>query len=100
MGLAKVCVGKTYTTCGTPDYFAPELIASAGHNHAVDWWALGVLIFELMTGHAPFESPTPMQIYKKVNRGIDKVPFPPKCSLARRKTMPSSTPCLKRMCGS
>lgn len=78
MGLAKVCVGKTYTTCGTPDYFAPELIASAGHNHAVDWWALGVLIFELMTGRPPFESATPMQTYQKVNRGIAKVPFGPK----------------------
>merc|ERR1712187_442986 len=79
MGLAKVSAGKTYTTCGTPDYFAPELIASTGHTHAVDWWTLGVLTFELMTGHPPFESPAPMQIYAKVMKGIAKVPFPPKC---------------------
>ena len=44
-------LGKTYTTCGTPDYFAPELIASKGHTHAVDWWTLGILTFELMSGH-------------------------------------------------
>eukprot|EP00913_Durusdinium_trenchii_P021158 g19881.t1 len=50
MGLAKVIFGKTYTTCGTPDYFAPELIASKGHGFAVDWWTLGVLTFELMSG--------------------------------------------------
>ncbi|CAK9024732.1 unnamed protein product [Durusdinium trenchii] len=78
MGLAKVIFGKTYTTCGTPDYFAPELIASKGHGFAVDWWTLGVLTFELMSGHPPFESATPMQIYAKVQKGINTVTFPKK----------------------
>merc|ERR1712187_866735 len=63
-------------TCGTPAYFAPEIIDSTGHTCAVDWWMLGILVFELMTGHPPFESDSPMQIYSKVLKGISKVQFP------------------------
>eukprot|EP00928_Gymnodinium_smaydae_P069712 TRINITY_DN5336_c0_g6_i1.p1 TRINITY_DN5336_c0_g6~~TRINITY_DN5336_c0_g6_i1.p1 ORF type:complete len:785 (+),score=123.47 TRINITY_DN5336_c0_g6_i1:60-2414(+) len=79
MGLAKCVIGKTYTTCGTPEYFAPELISSKGHTTALDWWTLGILIFELMSGDPPFEGDYPVEIYKKVQRGIDAVAFPKKC---------------------
>jgi serine/threonine protein kinase len=79
MGLAKFVVGTSFTTCGTPDYFAPELISSEGHTVAVDWWTLGILIYELMGGNPPFESDNPMQAYQKVVKGIDQVNFHKKC---------------------
>lgn len=79
MGLAKVVIGQTFTTCGTPDYFAPEVIQSSGHGLAVDWWTLGILIYELLSGHPPFEASTPMQTYHKVQKGIRSVPFNSNC---------------------
>eukprot|EP00397_Hematodinium_sp_SG-2012_P005219 GEMP01005237.1.p1 GENE.GEMP01005237.1~~GEMP01005237.1.p1 ORF type:complete len:865 (+),score=197.97 GEMP01005237.1:112-2706(+) len=76
MGLAKIVTGKTYTTCGTPDYFAPEVVQHTGMTKAVDWWTLGVLIHELLSGHAPFEAKDPMETYQKIVRGISIVKFP------------------------
>jgi len=80
MGLAKVVVGQTFTMCGIADYLAPEILAGTGHTRAVDWWALGVLIFELMAGHPPFESDHPMRVYWNVMRGIARVQFPDACA--------------------
>lgn len=73
-GFAKEVPTVTLTLCGTPDYIAPEVITSKPYNKSVDWWSLGVLIYEMLAGYTPFYDNTPMKTYEKILLG--KIHFP------------------------
>lgn len=70
-GLAKLVSANSEepnSFCGTPEYLSPEMIAGTGHDKTLDWWALGILIYEMLVGIPPFYTPNRHQMYSLIQK--------------------------------
>jgi len=72
-----------YSTVGTPDYMAPEIFAQKGYDKAVDWWSLGVIMYECLVGYPPFYSDSAMQTCRKIVHYQRTLRIPPESGLTR-----------------
>lgn len=75
-GLAKMLAGDQLATsyCGTPEYLAPEMIQLSGHDMTIDWWAVGILIYEMLIGVTPFFNKNRQVLMSKIKHS--RVVFP------------------------
>ncbi|XP_078448550.1 serine/threonine-protein kinase AtPK2/AtPK19-like [Wolffia australiana] len=65
---------RSNSLCGTTEYMAPEILLSKGHNKDADWWSIGILLFEMLTGQPPFTHPNKQKLQQKIINERVKLP--------------------------
>ncbi|KAJ7539678.1 hypothetical protein O6H91_11G105100 [Diphasiastrum complanatum] len=71
-----------YSTVGTPDYIAPEVLLKKGYGMECDWWSLGAILFEMLVGYPPFYSDEPMSTCRKIVNWRTHLKFPEEATLS------------------
>ncbi|KAL9264347.1 Serine/threonine-protein kinase CBK1-like protein [Drosera capensis] len=74
---------QAYSTVGTPDYIAPEVLLKKGYGMECDWWSLGAIMYEMLVGYPPFYSDDPMSTCKKIVNWRHHLKFPEEAKLSR-----------------
>eukprot|EP00475_Leptophrys_vorax_P000914 TRINITY_DN10484_c0_g1_i3.p1 TRINITY_DN10484_c0_g1~~TRINITY_DN10484_c0_g1_i3.p1 ORF type:complete len:521 (+),score=112.32 TRINITY_DN10484_c0_g1_i3:46-1608(+) len=83
--------GRSDTFIGTPEYISPEVLRGGGHGKEVDWWALGILLYELTVGIPPFYSQNVNEMYHKIQHAVLRFPL-----FLSQECMDLITACLNR----
>lgn len=71
-----------FSTVGTPDYIAPEVLLKKGYGMECDWWSVGAIMFEMLVGYPPFYSDEPMQTCRKIVQWRSHLAIPPEARLS------------------